>query len=93
MLTPFGLNDLGLALDMVNELGIPHGVVVNRAEEENRDAEIFCKQRQVEILTGIPDNRRIAECYSRGEMILKGVPEVRKNFEELWNSIRKQVTA
>lgn len=91
--TPFGLNDLGIALDMVKELGIPHGVVVNRAEEGNHDAEIFCNKRQVEILTGIPDNRKIAECYSRGEMILKNVPEVQQNFEELWESIRKRVKA
>lgn len=91
--TPFGLNDLGLALDMVGELGIPHGVVVNRAEHGNRDAERFCEKRHVEILTKIPDDRRIAECYSKGEMILKGVPNVKKNFEELWNAIRKRVTA
>jgi MinD superfamily P-loop ATPase len=28
--TPFGLHDLNLAADMVRELGIPFGVVVNR---------------------------------------------------------------
>jgi len=91
--TPFGLNDLGLALDMVGELGIPHGVVVNRAENDNRDAESFCEKRHVEILSKIPDDRRIAECYSKGEMILKGVPDVKKNFEELWKAIRKRVNA
>ncbi len=91
--TPFGLNDLGLALNMVKELGIPHGVVVNRAEAGNRDAESFCEKRQVEILTKIQDDRRIAECYSKGEMILKGVPDMYKNFEELWKAIRKRVNA
>lgn len=89
--TPFGLNDLGLALDMVRELGVPHGVVVNRAEEDNRDAENFCERKQVEILTKIPDDRRIAECYSKGGMVLKDVQDVRKNFEELWIAIRKRV--
>lgn len=91
--TPFGLNDLGLALDMVRELGIPHGIVVNRAEDDNRDAESFCQKRQVEILTKIRDDRRIAECYSKGEMILKGVPDVQKYFEQLWKAIRKRVNA
>jgi len=91
--TPFGLNDLGLALDMVGKLGIPHGVIVNRAENGNRDAEVFCEKRQVEILTEIPDDRRIAECYSKGEMILKAVPDVQKNFKELREAIRKRVNA
>ena len=31
--TPFGLHDLKLAVDMVRELGLPFGVVVNRASE------------------------------------------------------------
>ncbi len=89
--TPFGLNDLGLALDMVRELGVPHGVLVNRAEDDNRDAESFCEKRQVEILTRIPDDRRVAECYSKGGMILEDIPDVRKSFEELWSVIRKRV--
>lgn len=91
--TPFGLNDLGLALDMIRELGIPHGVVVNRAEDGNRDAESFCEKRQVEILAQIADDRRIAECYSKGELILIGVPGVQKRFEELWQVIRKRLMA
>jgi MinD superfamily P-loop ATPase len=90
--TPFGLNDLGLALDMVKELGIPHGVVVNRSEAENIDAEVFCKTRQTEILIHIPDDRRIAESYSKGEMVLHTVPGVRKNIDELWQAILKRVT-
>ncbi len=91
--TPFGLNDLGLALDMIRELGIPHGVVVNRAEDGNRDAESFCENRQVEILAQIDDDRRIAECYSKGELILKSVPGIQKRFEELWQNIRKRLIA
>lgn len=89
--TPFGLNDLGLAIDMVKELSVPFGVVVNRHEAANKDAEWFCRERGVDILTAIADDRRIAECYSRGEMILHGVEDVRKNFEELWLAIRKRV--
>lgn len=89
--TPFGLNDLGLALDMVRELGIPHGVIVNRAEDGNHDAEIFCEKQQAEILTQIKDDRKIAECYSNGGIILSEVPDVRKNFVELWTAIGKRV--
>ncbi len=89
--TPFGLNDLGLALDMVGELGIPHGVVINRAEEGNTDAQRFCKNRQIDILTNIPDDRAIAQSYSKGEMILKALPHVKSIFDELWQKIRKRV--
>ena len=85
--TPFGLNDLGLALDMVDELKISHGVVINRAEEKNSDAQEFCQKRQVQVLAQIPDDRRIAEAYSRGEMVLDAVPGIRSVFLKLWQSI------
>jgi MinD superfamily P-loop ATPase len=87
--TPFGLNDLGLALDMMGELDIPHGVVVNRAEPGNVDAEHFCANRHIAILSHIPDDRRVAEAYSRGEMILTAVPSLREHFELLWKSIQQ----
>lgn len=89
--TPFGLNDLGLALDMVRELGIPHGVVVNRAEPGNTEARDFCDPRRAPIIGEIPDDRRIAEAYSRGEMVVTAVDGLLARFELLWDTIRKQV--
>jgi MinD superfamily P-loop ATPase len=72
--TPFGLYDLGLALEMVRELGLPSGVVVNRAEEGNGRVHDFCQQRGVPLLAEIPDDRAVAEAYSRGELIVEAVP-------------------
>jgi MinD superfamily P-loop ATPase len=91
--TPFGLNDLGLALDMIRELRVPHGVIINRDEPENSDAVNFCNKRKVSIIGRIPDDRRIAEAYSRGEIIINAVPEIRDRFLSLWQEIEKQVTA
>jgi len=85
--TRFGLNDLGLALDMVRELGLPHAVVVNRADPSNDDARNFCNKRQVAIIAEIPDDRRIAEAYSRGEMICDAVPDMKNHFEIIWRQI------
>ncbi len=89
--TPFGLNDLGLSLDMVKELGIPHGVVINRADAQNGDAEEFCKKYQADILAMFPDDRRVAQSYSRGEMILHTVPETEEQFCNLWQAILRRV--
>jgi MinD superfamily P-loop ATPase len=89
--TPFGLNDLGLALDMIGELHILHGVIVNRAEPGNTDAEAFCERRHVRVIAHLPDDRRVAEVYSRGEMVLNAVPGMRDRVSDLWLSIRSQV--
>lgn len=88
--TPFGLNDLGLALDVVRELGIPHGVVVNRSEPDNGLARLFCKEREVKILAEIPDDRKVAEAYSRGEMAFTVLPGYREQFNELLLSVVRE---
>ncbi|MCL6559770.1 MAG: ATP-binding protein [Firmicutes bacterium] len=89
--TPFGLNDLGLALDMVRELGIPHAVVVNRSVPDNNLARDFCRERRVRILAEIPDDRKVAEAYSRGELAFAAVPGYRERFKELLVSVVREV--
>lgn len=87
--TPFGINDLGLALDMVEELAIPHAVVVNRSVPGNNLARDFCGDRGVEILTEIPDDRAVAEAYSGGGLIISAVPGFRERFTDLLTAIEK----
>lgn len=89
--TPFGLNDLGLALDMVRELGLPHAVVVNRADEGNDSAREFCCERRIKILSEIPDDRRVAEAYSRGQMAAAIVPGYAGRFEILFAAVERMV--
>ena len=85
--TPFGLHDLRLAVDMVRELRIPFGVIVNRMGAGDDRVHVFCGEQNVPILVEIPDDRRIAEAYSRGELIVDALPEYRSLFEGLLSRI------
>ncbi len=87
--TPFGLHDLSLALDMVNKLKLPHGVVVNRHEDDNLRARIFCNERSVPILIEVPDDRRVAEAYSKGQLASVAVPDFSAYFTTLWEKIQE----
>jgi len=82
--TPFGLHDLKLAVEMVRELRIPFGVVVNRMGIGDDRVQVFCAEENIPILVEIPDDRRIAEAYSRGSLIVDALPEHRGLFESLW---------
>jgi len=81
--TPFGLHDLKLAVDMVRELGIPFGVVVNRVGIGDDRVHVYCGEQNIPVLLEIPDDRRIAEAYSRGELIVESLPEYRGLFLSL----------
>ena len=81
--TPFGLNDLKLAEAMVRKLGLPHGVIVNRAGIGDQALQEWCRQEGVPILMEISDDRRIAEGYSRGRLAIESLPELAGRFLEL----------
>jgi MinD superfamily P-loop ATPase len=85
--TPLGLHDLGLAVEMGRALGVPIGVVINRAGEEDGEVERFAAGRGVPVLASIPFDRRIAAAYARGEVLVESIPEYRARVEALWRGI------
>jgi MinD superfamily P-loop ATPase len=86
--TPFGLHDLKLAVEMTRELGITFGVVINRVGVGDDRVHAYCRAEGIPLLLEIPDDRRIAEVYSRGELIVDGLPEYRGHFQRLFRKIQ-----
>lgn len=87
--TPFGLHDLKLAMGAVRILGIPGGLVINRSDIGDDKVNIYAKEAGLPILMEIPFDRRIAEIYSRGEMIVEVMPEWKEKFLELYRRIKE----
>ena len=85
--TPFGLHDLRLAVAMVRQIGIPFGVVINRYGIGDDRVHRYCQQEGIKMLLEIPDDRRIAEAYSCGEILVDALPEYRELFEQLRDSL------
>ena len=89
--TPFGLNDLQLAVEVVRQLGLPLGVIINRSGIGNGRVRDYCWDQGLEILAEIPDDRRVAEAYSRGVMACEAIPEMKEIFLSLLAGIREKV--
>jgi MinD superfamily P-loop ATPase len=89
--TPFGLNDLKLAVEMVRVLELRFGVVINRAGSGDDEVLHYCHRDGIRILAEIEDDRRIAEAYSRGEMICEVLPDYRARFAELLKVVTDEV--
>ncbi|HNZ36255.1 MAG: ATP-binding protein [Candidatus Marinimicrobia bacterium] len=85
--TPFGLNDLILAVETVREMDLPFGVIINRSGSGDARVNFYCADENIPILAEIPDDRKIAEAYSRGELIGKVFPKYRLIFEKIINDI------
>ncbi len=81
--TPFGINDLKLAVNMCRELEKEPVVIVNRAEYLNNDLKNYCKNEKLEIIGEIPDERKIAECYSVGDLAVNKFTEYSDLFKDI----------
>lgn len=89
--TPFGLHDLKLAVDVVRNIGIPFGVIINRDGVGNEKVEQYCRNENIPILMKIPHSREIAHLYSEGIPFVLEMEEWRNKFREMFYRIKEEV--
>ena len=88
--TPFGLNDLKQAVEVVRTMKIAFGVVVNRADLGDRKVETYCEEENFPVLMRIPFDREIARSYSRGIPLVVAQPAYHEKFREMFKTIEHQ---
>jgi len=86
--TPFGLNDLILAVEMVREVGIPCGIVLNRTGIGDNKTEGYCLREDIPILLQIPLDTDIARLCSQGIPLVDGNSNWRETFLKLFHDIK-----
>lgn len=86
--TPFGLHDLELSFELGADLGIPMGVLVNRAGAGKTDVDAWCNDRRIPVLAHIGFDRAIAEVYARGELLAVVDPLYHDLFRRVLASLR-----
>jgi MinD superfamily P-loop ATPase len=86
--TPFGLHDLKLAVEAVKLLGIPRGLVINRSDIGDNRVKEYAEKENLPILMEIPFDRKIAEAYSRGKLIVEELPGWKEQFLKLYDTIK-----
>jgi len=89
--TPFGLHDLTIATEVLEQLKIPFGVVVNKADLGDKKVWEFCFHKNIPILLEIPYQRKIAELYSKAIPFVKEMPEWKEKFQNLYREIERLI--
>ncbi|RLD64977.1 MAG: ATPase [Bacteroidetes bacterium] len=85
--TPFGLNDVILAVDTMKELKKEFGIVINRYGIGNNEIIEYCNKHNIPILAKIPNSRKIAETYSKGELLYDKFPDVKEELAKIASHI------
>lgn len=89
--TPFGLHDLKLAVEMVRVLNVPCGVFINREDLGDGRTKEYCQHQKIPILGSLPYDRRMAEVYAQGKILVQELPQYRNLFLNLFFQIEKLV--
>ena len=87
--TPFGLHDLKITVQVLEDMRIPFGVIVNRAGIGDKKVYDYCNNKGIPILLEIPYERRIAELYSKGVPFSLEMTEYKEKFQKLFNDVKR----
>jgi MinD superfamily P-loop ATPase len=62
-------------------------VAVNRADLGDDRVHRFCDAEGLEIVLELPNDRRIAEAYSRGDLLLDAIDGLERKLSAAWERI------
>ncbi len=88
--TPFGFHDMKLAIDVLNTLAVPFGIVINKYDEKYTETEDFIEENNYKLLMKIPFSLKAAQLYSIGSLLIED-SDFRIMFENLYSILLEEV--
>lgn len=73
--TPFGLNDLAIAVETMQKLKRDIAVVINRDGIGDDGVINYCNKQKIDIIAKIPNSKKVAQLYSNGIIVYDKVAE------------------
>lgn len=89
--TPFGLYDLKLTVELIKELGIPFGVIINKAGLGDDKVYRYLESENIELIGKIPFSRNYASHYSKGELLGQANNELSSSYQSVLNKLLKLI--
>lgn len=88
--TEFGLHDLKRAISVVKKMKIPFGIVINKVIDNDNIIKKYCNQNDITILGTIKYDRKIAELYSKGELLIEN-NDCKNMFDSIVSNIKEHL--
>ncbi|QTA38043.1 ATP-binding protein [Thermosipho ferrireducens] len=89
--TTFGLHDLSLAVELIKDMKIPSGIIINRDNFRTNIIDNFAKKEKIPILMKIPFKKQIARIYSEGNLFSEFLPEFQEKFLSVYETIKELI--
>ena len=89
--TPFGLNDLKLAVGLALKRKVPTCIVINCSDGVDTIIADYAERVGIPIVGRIPYKREYAEAYSSGKILMHTFPELKENLLGIFSGISRLV--
>lgn len=89
--TLFGVHNLAMVYELVKLFNKPLGVVLNKCFIGENPAEIFCMENNINVLAKIPYDEELGRLNSKGIIAVRENEQYRALFNNLLESIKKEV--
>jgi MinD superfamily P-loop ATPase len=89
--TPFGLNDLKLAINVLKQINIPFGIIINKYDEYFYKLDEYIHDNRLTLLSKIPFRMDVAESYSRGELPTLIIEDYKRMILDLFEKVQNEI--
>lgn len=89
--TPFGLNDLTLAVETMRVIKKGFAVVINRYGIGDDQVEEYCKKEGIDIAAKFLNDKEVAKQYAKGELVYKKIDHFKESLLSLINYLKDKV--
>jgi MinD superfamily P-loop ATPase len=89
--TPFGFHDLKLMIEVVKEMRVPYGVVINKTGIGTDDVYDYLSNEEADILGEIPFSRAFAGNYAEGALNNAIPREVKQQMEIIASHVLRRI--
>jgi len=90
--TPFGLHDLNIAVQLVQKIKLPFGVIINKAMDSDQTIQEYCANNNIEVLLELPYLKEIAKNYSKGILPVQFDSKWKEEFRKLFKKIEGSIS-
>ncbi|MBN1116132.1 MAG: ATP-binding protein [Bacteroidales bacterium] len=87
--TLFGLYDLKLMVNLVRELAIPFGIIINKSGLGSNDIYEYLYKESIDILGEIPFNKEYAGVYAKGQIVGNMPVEMKNVYKSITEKLHK----
>lgn len=89
--TPFGLHDVKLMIELVENMNKPYGLVINKSGIGNNELYKFIEDEKIELLGQIPFNKTYASKYSIGKILEEIPSEIETQYQQIAEKLAKKI--